>query len=105
MGEVTLGGAATRLSLAMLMLAFFLLNAELRVEPGKLRDILSRPKLLGAGLGANLLIPLGFIIIVTQLMSVWHNAEEVRNILVGLASVASMPIASSSTAWAQNADG
>ena len=35
----------------------------------------------------------------------WHNPDEVQNILVGLALVASMPIAGSSTAWAQNADG
>ena len=38
-------------------------------------------------------------------MAGWHNADEVQNILVGLALVASMPIAGSSTAWAQNADG
>lgn len=35
----------------------------------------------------------------------WHNADEVQHILVGLALVASMPIAGSSTAWSQNANG
>ncbi len=34
-----------------------------------------------------------------------HNPDEVQTVLVGLALVASMPIAGSSTAWAQNADG
>ncbi len=38
-------------------------------------------------------------------MDAWHNPDEVQNILVGLALVASMPIAGSSTAWSQNADG
>ena len=38
-------------------------------------------------------------------MDAWHNPDEVQNILVGLALVASMPIAGSSTAWSQNANG
>jgi BASS family bile acid:Na+ symporter len=38
-------------------------------------------------------------------MRIWHNPDEVQNILVGLALVASMPIAGSSTAWSQNANG
>jgi BASS family bile acid:Na+ symporter len=104
-GEVAFGGAKTRVSLSMLMLASLLLNSGLGVELGKIRELLRVPKLLGAGLGANLLIPIAFIFIVTRLMSGWHSADEVQNILVGLALVASMPIAGSSTAWAQNADG
>ena len=67
--------------------------------------MLRSPNLLGAGLAANLLIPIAFILVVTRAMAGWHNADEVQNILVGLALVASMPIAGSSTAWAQNADG
>ena len=38
-------------------------------------------------------------------MRFWHNPEGVQNILVGLALVASMPIAGASTAWSQNANG
>ena len=56
-------------------------------------------------MAANLVIPIAFIFVVSRFMSGWHNADEVQNILVGLALVASMPIAGSSTAWAQNADG
>ncbi len=104
-GEISLGGAKMRVSLSMLMLASLLLNAGLGVEPGKIREMLRSPKLLGAGLGANLLIPIAFIFVFTWIMAGWHNADEVQNILVGLALVASMPIAGSSTAWAQNADG
>ncbi|PTQ83121.1 sodium/bile acid cotransporter family protein DUF4137 [Nitrosospira multiformis] len=38
-------------------------------------------------------------------MKLWHNPEEVQLILVGLVFVAAMPIAGSSTAWTQNANG
>jgi BASS family bile acid:Na+ symporter len=82
-----------------------LLNAGLGVALGKTRQMLRAPALLGAGLVANLLVPIAFIFFVTRIMAGWHNADEVQNILVGLALVASMPIAGSSTAWAQNADG
>jgi BASS family bile acid:Na+ symporter len=104
-GQVVLFGTKTKLSLSMLMLAFLLLNAGLGVELGKVLAMLRRPKLLIAGLAANLIIPIAFILGVTRAMTGWHNADEVQNILVGLALVASMPIAGSSTAWAQNAEG
>jgi BASS family bile acid:Na+ symporter len=98
-------GMKSSASLSMLMLAALLFNAGLGVESGAPRGMLRRPKILVAGLLANLLLPIGFIFVVTQVMTGWHNANEVQNILVGLALVASMPIAGSSTAWSQNADG
>lgn len=52
-----------------------------------------------------MLMPIAFIFVVTQGMHFWHNFDEVQNILVGLALIASMPIAGSSTAWAQNSNG
>ena len=58
-----------------------------------------------AGLAANLLIPISYILGVSLVMDAWHNPDEVQNILVGLALVASMPVAGSSTAWSQNANG
>ncbi len=104
-GEIALFGAKTRISLSMLMLSALLLNAGMGVRWDTIREMLRGPSLLGAGLLANLLIPIAFILVVTRIMAGWHNADEVQNILVGLALVASMPIAGSSTAWAQNADG
>jgi bile acid:Na+ symporter, BASS family len=104
-GQITLFGSRTSISLSMLMLASLLLNAGLGVNVSQVREMLRRPKLLGAGLAANLIVPIAFILVVTRAMAGWHNADEVQNILVGLALVASMPIAGSSTAWAQNADG
>ncbi|HVC93534.1 MAG TPA: bile acid:sodium symporter [Pirellulales bacterium] len=105
-GQLALGGnSPTRISLSMLMLSFLLLNAGLGVEPSQLKKLFQKPLTLLSGLAANLLIPIAFIFCVTQVMRLWHNADEVQNILVGLALVASMPIAGSSTAWSQNANG
>jgi BASS family bile acid:Na+ symporter len=104
-GEVALLGVRAKVTLSMLMLAALLLNAGLGIRLGQVCDTLRTPRFLGAGLAANLIIPVVFIFGVTRVMTAWHNPDEVQNILVGLALVASMPIAGSSTAWAQNADG
>jgi BASS family bile acid:Na+ symporter len=105
LGERIFFHERTKITLPMLMLALLLLNAGLGVNPAQLRNLLRAPQPLIAGLVANLLIPIGFIFVASQGMRVWHNPDEVQNILVGLALVASMPIAGSSTAWAQNANG
>jgi bile acid:Na+ symporter, BASS family len=104
-GSVVLLGERTTVSLPVLMLAALLFNAGLGVQATQLRNLARRPAMLPVGLAANLLIPIAFIFGVTRLMGLWHNPDEVQNILVGLALVASMPIAGSSTAWSQNADG
>ena len=104
-GEIGLFGSKSRISLSMLMLGALLPNAGLGVQWEKVREMLRGPNLLAAGLLANLLIPIAFILVVSRAMAGWHNADEIQNVLVGLALIASMPIAGSSTAWAQNADG
>jgi bile acid:Na+ symporter, BASS family len=104
-GRVSLMGEAMDLSMPSMMLGFLLLNAGLGVRASELRNLAKRPALLGLGLAANLAIPIAFVFAVSQAMKGWHNADEVQAILVGLALVASMPIAGSSTAWSQNADG
>jgi BASS family bile acid:Na+ symporter len=104
-GHVTLWGETTRISLPMVMLAFLLLNAGLGVETGRLKTLLRSPGVLLGGLAANLLVPIAFIFAVSVGMRLWHNPDEVQVILVGLALVAAMPIAGSSTAWTQNANG
>jgi BASS family bile acid:Na+ symporter len=59
-----------------------------------------------AGLIANLAVPLAFLLAVSWAMSLfWHNPHEVQCVLTGLALVAAMPVAGSSTAWSQNAHG
>jgi BASS family bile acid:Na+ symporter len=104
-GDVALFGQKTTVTLPVMMLALLLFNAGLGVQTSRLRNLAHHPLLLLAGLAGNLVIPLGFILVVSQVMNLWHNPDEVQNILVGLALVASMPIAGSSTAWSQNANG
>jgi BASS family bile acid:Na+ symporter len=104
-GWVTVCHEPVELSLPVLMLGALLLNAGLGVRLAELRNLARRPWALLAGLGGNLLVPIGFIFGVAVAMEAWHNLDEVQTILVGLALVASMPIAGSSTAWSQNADG
>jgi bile acid:Na+ symporter, BASS family len=105
MGQVGLGSIHTEASLPLLMLACLLFNAGLGVNTSQLGGFMRRPRTLVAGLSANILFPILFILSISWWMQHWHNLDEAQNILVGLALVASMPIAGSSTAWSQNADG
>ncbi len=104
-GEVTAFGEATRVTAPVLMLALLVGVAGLSVRTDHLRHLRSGSLALLAGLAVNLALPLAFIFAVNQALRLWHNADEVQNILVGLALVASMPVAGSSSAWTQNADG
>ena len=104
-GEATVFGERTNFTLPVVMLAFLLLNAGLGVKTGELQNLLRHPLALIAGLAANLLVPILYVFVIAQSMRLWHNPDEVQNVLVGLALVASMPIAGSSTAWSQNANG
>lgn len=92
-------------SLPLIMLAALLFNAGLGVKIGELRHLLAKPQVLLLGVLGNVATPLTFIIAVNLVMGLWHNPEEVQQILVGLALVAAMPIAGASTAWVQNANG
>ncbi len=105
LGEVSLFGEHARLTAPTLMLGLLLINAGLGVRPGQLAALRRGAGLLSAALLANLLLPLIFILSVSVAMRPWHNPDEVQNLLVGLALVASMPVAGSSAAWSQNADG
>lgn len=105
LGAVSIDGHATLLSVPSLLLSLLLFNAGLGIEPDRLRGMLRSPGLLVAGLLANIAVPLGFIFVVSVSLSLWHNPAEVQAILVGLALIASMPVAGSSTAWSQNAEG
>jgi BASS family bile acid:Na+ symporter len=104
-GTITLFGESTRLPLPVIMLAVLLVNAGLGIETGTLKKLLRGPLPLAAGLAGNLLVPIIFIVAVSLTLQLWHNPDEAQNILLGLALVASMPIAGSSSAWSQKADG
>jgi BASS family bile acid:Na+ symporter len=108
LGRIALFGQETTFSLPMLMLAFLLLNAGLGVQAAELDRLIRSSAILLTGLVANLLIPIAFIFLVSQVLRPWRPPDEpdaVQNLLVGLALIASMPIAGSSTAWSQNANG
>jgi BASS family bile acid:Na+ symporter len=104
-GRVALFGQSMHVTLPTLMLGMLLLNAGLGVRLADLKGLIRRPLPLLVGLFANLAIPIVFIAAVAWTLGAWHNPDEVQVILVGLALVASMPIAGSSTAWSQNAEG
>lgn len=106
LGAVTTFGETTQLSLSLLLLSLLLLNAGLSIAANDLLQLVRRPLVLLAGLAANLLIPLAFTFVVSKTLGqLWHSPDEVQNVLVGLAIIASMPIAASSTAWTQKNNG
>jgi len=104
-GTVKVVGDPTHVTLPMLMLGLLLFNAGLGAKVEELKGIARRPAALLAGLAGNLFIPIAFIFGVSQALKFWHSPDELQSILVGLALVAAMPIAGSSTAWSQNANG
>lgn len=97
--------AGTSCFLPSIMLGLILFNAGVGVKTYELRHLLHKPIVLVGGIFGNLATPLLFIVTISFVMQLWHNPVEVQQILVGLALVASMPIAGASTAWVQNADG
>jgi bile acid:Na+ symporter, BASS family len=105
LGAVEVFGQPVTATLPSLLLSVLLFNAGLGVEPARLRELLGKSGLLVAGLFANVAVPLAFILAVSATLAFWHNPTEVQYILVGLALIASMPVAGSSTAWSQNANG
>jgi BASS family bile acid:Na+ symporter len=105
LGRLTLFHQTLTLSMPTMMLAFLLFNSGLGVKASQLRNLLQNKAVLIAGLTANLIIPIAFIFGVSKLMQGWHNFGETGSIVVGLALIASMPIAGSSTAWSQIANG
>lgn len=91
--------------LPSVLLGLLLFNGGLGVNPAELKHLLGKPLVALGGVAGNLLTPLAFILAIAISMRLWHNPDEAQQILVGLALVASMPIAGASTAWAQNANG
>jgi BASS family bile acid:Na+ symporter len=99
------GARLPHVSLPAALLSFLLFNAGLGAQADRLRELVRRPGLLIVGVGATVLFPVAFILATATTLRLWHNPREVQEILVGLALIASMPVAGSATAWTQNADG
>jgi BASS family bile acid:Na+ symporter len=81
------------------------LNAGLGTDRGELARVVRQPLILLVGTAANLLVPIALLWLLCQALRCWHNADEAQHLLLGLAIVAAMPVAGSSTAWAQQAQG
>jgi BASS family bile acid:Na+ symporter len=103
--RLSASGQTAPLTLPMLLLAGLLLNAGLAVKASELRKVVHRPQVALAGLVLNLLLPVVFVALLNQLLRHWHNSQETQDLVIGLAVVAAMPVAGSSTAWAQHAGG
>src|SRR5215469_4362049 len=101
----TIAAPGPALALPALLLAVLLFNAGLGARFAALRHIRQSILLMGAGTLVNLAAPVLAILTVNLCLRFWHNPAEFQNILTGMVLVASMPIAGSSTAWAQNAKG
>lgn len=88
-----------------LLLWVLLFNAGIRARPERVVRIVRRPGMLAAGIAANVAAPLAFLAVASPALRAWPDPEEGAVVLVGLALVSAMPIAGSSTGWAQAADG
>ena len=93
------------LALPVLLLSVLLFNAGFGARISALRRIGQSSLVLGAGTLVNLVAPVVAILAASVLLRFWDNPAEVQNVLTGMVLIASMPIAGSSTAWAQNAEG
>jgi BASS family bile acid:Na+ symporter len=105
LGSVVIAGETVTASLPSLLLALLLFNAGLGVETRHLGELPGKAVVLGMGLLVNLVMPLLFILGVSVMLPIWNDPPEEQYLLVGLALIASMPVAGSSTAWAQNTGG
>jgi BASS family bile acid:Na+ symporter len=89
----------------MVLLAVLLFNSGIGTNIAELAAVLRRPRALLVGMIANVLVPIGFLLLLALGLRCWPDPDEAQCLLVGLAVVAAMPIAGSSTAWSQNANG
>lgn len=102
-GQITLFGEGVRISPSMVMLAVLMFNAAVSIQ--SLRGLISSPGLLSAGLAANILIPILVLYPFSFAMNQWGSPENLQAVIVALALVSAVPVAGSSTAYTQNADG
>ncbi len=100
-----LAGHEFRVSAPAVMLGFLLLVAGLAVQGKHLRDVFRRPTTLVLGLTASIVVPVLVLVAASPLLTLWDDPTEVRDLVVGLAVVASMPVAGSSAGWSRAADG
>ena len=89
----------------MLLLALLLFCASAVVRWSQLRELMQRPGILLLGLLAIWLVPCLFVSALGWVLPSLLGDYVTTGMLVGLALVAAMPVANSSVAWCQNAQG
>ncbi len=97
-------GHGMGLSLLSVMLGLLLLNAGLGLDHEHLLHLRRRWPVLIAALMAGILLPLAYLVVLCWLPGFADVATRLP-LLLGIAVIAAMPTAGSSTAWSQNADG
>lgn len=98
-------GHAIRVPVPAAMLGVLLFAAGFAVKGEHLRGVFRRPSALVLELAASVTVPVLVLLLAAPLVSLWHDPAEARDVLVGLAVVAAMPIAGSSAGWSRAADG
>jgi BASS family bile acid:Na+ symporter len=103
--QLSVPGGAIAVSLSGLLLGVLLFHAGLGADVAELAAIVRKPHAVLAGTVTNLLVPLAFIFILAGALRWWPNPVEAHELVAGLAIVAAMPVAGSSTAWSQHSGG
>lgn len=88
-----------------LLLASFLFNAGLGAKPTDVVNLRRHFRPLVAGVLGNTLVPLLFVSLLSAFLRFAPDPAQIKYIVAGVAIVAAMPIAGSSTAWSQNSNG
>jgi BASS family bile acid:Na+ symporter len=93
------------LSLPLLLLAVMLFSAALLTDLSQIRLVSRHPVVLGVALLAVWLGPALLVLAAGWLVPPMLDNQTTAGLLVGLALVATMPVANSSVGWTQNAGG
>jgi bile acid:Na+ symporter, BASS family len=92
---------ATEISLPLMLLAVLLFCAAVQTDATRIRALGSRPWALLLGTLAVWVVPALLVVAASAVLPHLLDAESSAELLVGLALVASMPVANSSVAWTQ----
>lgn len=92
---------ATAITLPLVLLAVLLFCAAVQTDFAQIRAIRSRPWSLVLGTIAVWIAPAALVILAAWLLPLMVDAQSNAELLVGLALVASMPVANSSVGWTQ----
>jgi BASS family bile acid:Na+ symporter len=92
-------------SFPLLLLAVMLFSAALLTDVSQIRIVSHHPLVLVAALVAVWLGPALLVVFAGWLVPASIDGQPTAGLLVGLALVATMPVANSSVGWTQNADG